>query len=96
MHTVYYTGEFVPVERDVRRLDRLVDVWLRRNPRESADGLKLADEIRLVFPSDAAPTLEALEANIDAYFDADATPETTLQDVVDALNELAELILGGE
>ena len=96
MHTVYFTGEFVPVERDVRKLDRVVDVWLRRNPREAEDGMKMADEIRLTFPADAAPTLETLLSNIDDYFDVDATPEPTLQDVVDGLNALAELILGGE
>lgn len=96
MHTVYYTGEFIPVERSVRKLEHIVDVWLRRNPREDNDGVKLADELTLTFPADNAPTLEELTANIDAYFEADATPETTMQDIVDALNMLEELLLGGE
>ena len=96
MHTVYYTGEFKPVERDVRKLERIVDVWLRRNPREDRDGLKIADEIILTFPADEAPSLEELETNIEAYFEKDITPEATLQDIVDALNELATIILGEE
>lgn len=95
MHIVHYTGDFIPVERCERRLDGLVDVWLRRNPRENA-GNKCADEIHMTFPIDEAPSLEALQADIDAYFAADATPETTLQDVVDALNMLEEIILGGD
>lgn len=96
MHTVYYTGEFRPVERSVRKLDSVVDVWLRRNPREAEDGVKMADELYLSFPADNAPSLEELEENLDSYFVKDATPDTTMQDIVDALNELAELILGGE
>lgn len=96
MHTVYYTGEFKPVERCVRKLDGVVDVWLRRNPREDADGQKLADELYISFPEGDAPTLEALEADIDGWFEADATPEATLRDIVEALNALAELMLGGE
>ena len=96
MHTVYYTGEFKPVERSARALDGVVDVWLRRNPREAEDGVKLADELHLTFHIDAVPTQEELEANIDAYFEADATPEPTLQDAIDAINLLAELMLGGE
>lgn len=96
MHKVYFTGEFVPIERSVRKLDRVVDVWLRRNPREAKSGVKMADELTLTFPADNAPTLDELAANIDAYFEADATPETTMQDIVDALNMLEELILGGE
>ena len=95
MHTVYYTGKFVPVERSVRKLDRVVDVWLRRNPREAKSGVKMADELTLTFSADNVPTLEELTANIDSYFEADATPETTLQDIVDALNELTDLIIGG-
>ena len=95
MHTVYFTGEFIPVERSVRKLEHIVDVWLRRNPREDSDGVKLADELTLTFPADNAPTLDELAANIDAYFEADATPETTMQDIVDALNELTDLIIGG-
>lgn len=96
MHTVYFTGEFIPVERSVRKLDKVVDVWLRRNPREHGNGAVKADEIYLTFPADNAPTLDELTANIDAYFEADATPETTMQDIVDALNMLETLILGGE
>ena len=95
-HTVYYTGEFRPVERSVRKLDRVVDVWLRRNPREAEDGMKMADELYLAFPADNAPSLEELTENLDNYFMDDATPDPTMQDVVEALNELAELILGGE
>jgi len=96
MHTVYYTGPFVPVERNVRKLERLVDVWLRRDPREDADGLKCADELKITFPASSAPSLEYLEDHIDDYFDADATPDPTMQDVIDALNEMTELILGGD
>lgn len=95
-HTVYYTGEFVPIERSVRKLDRVVDVWLRCNPREDSDGLKMADELYIQFSVDNAPSYEFLQAHIDDYFTADATPETTIQDIVDALNELADIILGGE
>lgn len=96
MNIVYYTGEFKPVERDVRKLDRMVDVWLRRNPREAEDGMKMADEIKLTFPVDDAPSFEELSENLDAYFDADATPKTTLDDVMDAINMLADIVLGGE
>ena len=96
MHKVYFTGEFVPVERFVRKLDGLVDVWLRRNPREDSDGVKMADELTLTFPMDSAPTLEELAANIDVYFIKDATPEITNEDIMAAVNLLASLIVGGE
>lgn len=96
MHTVYYTGEFKPVERWERKLDGVVDVWLRREPREDADGRKLADELYMTFPIASAPSYDVLLENIDAYFENDATPETTIQDIVDALNELTTIILGGE
>ena len=96
MHTVYYTGEFVPVERSVRKLEHVVDVWLRRNPREARDGVKLADELTLTFPADNAPTLDELAANIDAFFEADATPVTTLDDIMDAINALTDIVLGGD
>jgi hypothetical protein len=95
MYTVYYTGEFVPVERDVRKLDRIVDVWLRRNPRTDSDGMNMADEIHLTFPADAAPTFDELSAHIDDYFLADSMPETTLEDVMDAINMLTDIVLGG-
>lgn len=96
MHTVYYTGELVPVERGVRKPDSVVDVWLRRNPREDADGRKLADELYMTFTEDDAPSYDELLENIDTYFENDATPETTIQDIVEALNELTTIILGGE
>lgn len=95
MHIVHYADDFIPVERCERRLDGVVDVWLRRDPRETENG-HIADEIYLTFPIDEAPTLEALKTDIDRYFEADATPETTLQDVIEALNELAGIVLGGE
>ena len=94
-NTVYYTGDFKPVERCERKLDRVVDVWLRRNPRKAADGMMQADELYLTFPADNAPTQEELAANIDAYFIEDATPEITNEDIMAAVNLLAALMLGG-
>ena len=90
MHTVYFTGDFVPVERSVRRLDGVVDAWLRRNPREAGDGMKMADEIKLTFPVDDAPTIEMLQEHIDAWFDADALPKPT----ADETARLLQIILG--
>lgn len=89
MHTVCYTGDFKPVERSERRLDGLVDAWLRRDPRE-ADGIKLADEIYLQFSIDEAPSVEELTENLDAYFEEDATPTPT----VDEVHRLLKIVLG--
>lgn len=89
MYTVYYTGEFVPVERDVRRLDRIVDVWLRRNPRGNKS-IKMADEIYIKFPINEAPSFEELSENIDYYFDEDAKPKAT----IDEANKLLQIMLG--
>jgi len=94
MHTVYYTGEFKPVERSARALDGVVDVWLRRNTRESIDDegneIKMADEIYLCFPVGEAPSVEELESNIDNYFEEDAKPKPT----IDEVNKLLQIMLG--
>lgn len=98
MHTVYFTDEFVPVERSERKLENIVDVWLRRNLKSSGK-IKMAEEIYLKFPLNSAPSFEELERDIDKYFEQDLTPPTTIDDVVMAINELANLILsdfGGE
>lgn len=90
MHTVYYTGEFVPVERSVRSLDGVTDIWLRRNPRESGNGMNAADEIYLQFPIDEAPSFEELTENIDKYFEDDAAPKPTIE----SLSQLMQIVLG--
>lgn len=100
MHIVYYTGDFNPVERCERKLDGVVDVWLRRDAGESVneDGnqIKMAEEIYLKFPIDEAPTFDELLESIDEYFEKDTTPETTIEDIMSAINDLTDLILGGD
>lgn len=90
MHTVYFTGDFVPVERSVRKLEHIVDVWLRRNPRKSGNTMNAADEIYIQFPINEAPSFEELAENLDDYFEKDAIPTPTIEEV----NKLLQIMLG--
>lgn len=100
MHTVYYTGEFKPVERSTRMLDKIVDIWLRRNPmkKETEDGIQnIAEEVYLAFNIDEAPSQEELENNFDKWFSyiEEKTSGKTPQEIqIEELNSLINILLG--
>ena len=100
VNTIQYTGEFVPVELSERPLDGLTDLWLRKNPRTDVDPdgnpIQIADEAYMEISSDEAPTREEVEADFEGWYAKATTPETTLQDAIDAINVLSDIIFGGE
>ena len=100
MNVIQYTGELVPIELSERPLEGIVDLWLRKNPRTDVDPegniIQIADEAYMTFEKDEAPTQAEVEADFDTWFARAIAPETTLQDAIDAINELFDIILGGE
>lgn len=93
-HTVYYTGEFVPVEISTRPLDGVTDIWLRRNPQDGH-----ATEVYAVLPTGEAPTREAVEADFDGWFArldkyTDEAGKTETERRMDELQGLLFAVLG--
>lgn len=69
VNIVQYNGELIPIEVNIRKLDDIVDVWLRRNPRESVEDMNEADEVYTQFNINEAPSMNDLESNFDIWFE---------------------------
>lgn len=69
INTIQYNGELIPIEVNIRKLDDIVDVWLRRNPRESVEDMNEADEVYTQFNINEAPSMNDLESNFDTWFE---------------------------
>ena len=76
----------------------LVSFPLEVSELEDGSGWEAGEVYDMIRPWE--PGLKAaIEANYEAYLDAairESEPVATLDDVVDAINELAEIVLGGE
>lgn len=97
MYTVYYTGEFQPIERSERPIEGLVDVWLRRNPQDLEDGMKSADEVYTVFNANQVPSMSDLESNFDYWFetiDKMSSGKSSDELQIDELTNLLYTVLG--
>ena len=92
MYKAYFTTEPSQVSY-IPQADGTAEVWLRRNIREeqTEDGVQWsADEVQF----NTCLTEEEVLAQADKYFLEE--PETTIEDVVEALNILTDLIIGEE
>lgn len=86
-----YFGMNKPAPIDYKQqTDGFAEVWLYRNFKQDDDGW-YADGIFLK----TMMSEEEVAANADEYF-AEPAPEVTTEDLMDAINILSEIVLGGE